>query len=269
MSVVDGLLVLLAALGAGTINAVVGSGSLITFPTLLAVGYPPVLANVSNNIGMVPGGLAGTWGYRSELGGQRGRLLMLATMSCLGGVTGAVLLLVLPASSFRAIVPVLLAIAVTLVLVQPRMQTALARRRERLGRPPEQGSTVTAMTGVGLAGVYGGYFGGAQGVLLVGLLGSVLPESLQRVNAMKNLLATCVNLIAAVVFVMVARNEIDWFVVAIIAVGSATGGLLGARIGRRLPQRVLRAVIVVVGVIAIVSLVLPELHLPLTCKEKK
>ncbi|WP_219416773.1 sulfite exporter TauE/SafE family protein [Pseudonocardia nigra] len=257
MSVLDGLLVLLAAVGAGTINAVVGSGSLITFPTLLAVGYPPVLANISNNIGMVPGGLSGTWGYRAELTDQRRRLLTLATMSCLGGVTGALLLLVLPASSFRAVVPVLLAVAVLLVVVQPHMQGALARRRTRRGRPTGQGSTMAAMPGVALAGVYGGYFGGAQGVLLVGLLGTLLPESLQRVNALKNALATCVNAVAAVVFVVVARDEIDWLVVAVIAVGSASGGVLGATIGRRLPQRVLRAVIVVVGVVAIVFLVSP------------
>jgi uncharacterized membrane protein YfcA len=257
VSVLDGLLVLLAAVGAGTINAVVGSGSLLTFPTLLAVGYPPVLANVSNNIGMVPGGVSGTWGYRAELVDQRRRLLVLSSMSCLGGVTGALLLLVLPASAFRAIVPVLLGIAVVLVVLQPRIQASLTRRRERTGRPQAGGSTLTAMSGVSLAGVYGGYFGGAQGVLLVGLLGSVLPESLQRVNALKNALATCVNAVAAVVFVVVARDEIDWLVVAVVAVGSAAGGAIGSRIGRRLPQPVLRAVVVLVGVIAVVSLVRP------------
>jgi uncharacterized membrane protein YfcA len=135
------------------------------------------------------------------------------------------------------------------------MQEALAQRRERRGLSPAAGGALTVMSGVGLAGVYVGYFGGAQGVLLVGLLGSVLPESLQRVNALKNALATCVNAVAALVFVCVARHEIDWLVVGVIAVGSASGGLIGARIGRRLPQPVLRSVIVAVGVLAIAVLV--------------
>lgn len=254
MSLVQACLVLLAGLAGGTINAVVGSGSLITFPTLLAFGYPPVLANVSNNIGMVPGGAAGTWGYRAELGD---RLLTLASMSCLGGLTGGLLLLTTPPSAFRAVVPVLLSVSLVLVVLQPRMQRALVERRARPGHVAGRSVGATAMTGVGLAGVYGGYFGGAQGVLLVGLLGSVLPESLQRVNALKNALATCVNAVAALVFVVVAPEQVDWAVVALIAAGSAAGGLIGARLGRRLPQPVLRAVIVVVGVVAIVVLARP------------
>lgn len=248
-------MILLAGVSAGTINAVVGSGSLITFPTLIAFGYPPVLANISNNIGMVPGGLSGTLGYRRELQGQGRRLLALGSMSFLGGATGAMLLLVMPASAFRAIVPVLLAISLVLVVLQPRMAAALADRRVRRGRVQPTGNGATAMTGVGLAGVYGGYFGGAQGILLMGMLGTLLPESLQRVNAMKNALATIVNGIATVIFVAVAPDQVDWVVVALIAVGSASGGALGARVGRLLPQPVLRGIIVVVGVIAIVELV--------------
>ena len=247
-------MILLAGVSAGTINAVVGSGSLITFPTLIAFGYPPVLANISNNIGMVPGGLSGTLGYRRELQGQGRRLLALGSMSFVGGVTGALLLLVMPASAFRAIVPVLLAISLVLVVLQPRIAAALADRRLRRGQVQATGNGATAMTGVGLAGVYGGYFGGAQGILLMGMLATLLPESLQRVNAMKNALATIVNSVATVVFVSVAPDQVDWAVVALIAVGSASGGLLGARVGRLLPQPALRGIIVVVGVIAIVEL---------------
>jgi hypothetical protein len=240
-----------AGIAAGTINAIVGSGTLITFPTLLAFGYPPVTANISNNIGLVPGGVSGTWGYRRELAGQRRRLAVLAPMSLLGSVTGALLLLVLPAEAFATIVPVLLAVSLVLVVVQPRMQAALQARRERRGTGDGRGHAVLVAAGVYLAGIYGGYFGAAQGVLLVGLLGSLLPESLQRVNAAKNLLSLVVNAVAAVVFCLVAFDRVSWAVVGLIAGGSLLGGLLGSGVGRRLPAPVLRAFIVLVGVVAI------------------
>lgn len=244
----------LAGLAAGTINTVVGSGTLITFPTLLAFGYPPVVANISNNIGLVPGGVSGTWGYRRELAGQRRRLLLLAPMSLLGGVSGALLLLWLPAAAFAAIVPVLLGISLVLVLVQPRMQTAMRARHERAGTEPGRGSAALAMGGTAAAGVYGGYFGAAQGVLVVGILGSLLHDTLQRINAAKNLLSLIVNSVAAITFGLVAPERIDWLVVLLIAGGSLLGGVLGATIGRRLPAPVLRGVIVVVGLIAIISI---------------
>jgi uncharacterized protein len=241
----------LAGVAAGAINAVVGSGTLITFPTLLAFGFPPVTANVSNNIGLVPGGVSATWGYREELRGQRRRIAMLGPMSLLGAVTGALLLLRLPAAAFQTIVPVLLAISLVLVVAQPRIQAGVAAHRERHGTTAGRGHDVLAMAGTYLAGIYGGYFGAAQGVLLIGVLGSLLPESLQRVNALKNLLSLIVNGVAAVVFVTVASDKIDWRVVALIAVGSMVGGFLGARYGRKLPPVALRALIVVVGVVAI------------------
>ncbi len=257
MPLVEVLLVLLAGIAAGTINTVVGSGTLITFPTLLAFGYPPVVANISNNIGLVPGGVSGTWGYRAELKGQGRRTALLAPMSLLGAVTGAVLLLVLPEEAFSAIVPVLLAISIVLVLVQPRLQAALKRRREAKGLEADHtsaGRTTLTMGGTYLAGVYGGYFGAAQGVLLVGLLGALLPENLQRVNALKNLLSLVVNSVAAITFCLVAFDQIDWAVVGVIAVGSLVGGFIGSKVGRRLPPTALRAVIVVVGVVAIVRI---------------
>jgi hypothetical protein len=257
MDLLEGALILLAGTAAGTINAAVGSGSLITFPTLLAFGFPPVLANVSNNIGLVPGGLAGVWGYREELAGQRRRLLVLGSMSALGGVIGAVLLLAAPASAFRAVVPILIGVAIVLVAAQPWIQRTLARRREQRGQAEGADARPTTMVATALVGVYGGYFGGAQGILLVGALGALTSESLRRLNALKNGLATVVNTIAAVAFLVIAPSQADWRIVALIAVGSAAGGLLGARIGRRLPQPVLRAVIVVVGIVAIVSLLRP------------
>lgn len=256
MSLLDGLLIALAGTGAGLINTVVGSGTLITFPTLLALGYPPVLANISNNIGLVPGSLSGAVGYRRELGGQRRRLLTLGTASVMGAVVGAVLLLVLPGSAFEAVVPVLIAIACVMVMVQPRLQAWVASRRSP-GHSPHVSLPVWVL--VALTGIYGGYFGAAQGVLLIAVLGIGLDEQLQRVNAAKNVLATLVNGVAAVVFIAAAAQSygqagIDWQVVALIAAGSVAGGALGARIGRRVPAPVFRGLVVAVGVTAIVSL---------------
>jgi uncharacterized membrane protein YfcA len=250
----EALAIFIAGMAAGTINTVVGSGTLITFPTLLALGYPPVVANISNNIGLVPGGVSGTWGYRRELSGQGRRVLTLAPMSLVGSVAGALLLLVLPAETFNAVVPVLLGISVVLVVLQPRMQAKVAERRARPGYSARRSSGAVVPAGVLGAGMYGGYFGAAQGVLLIGLLGTLLPEPLQRVNALKNLLSLVVNSVAAVTFAVVAFGRINWAVAGLIALGSLLGGVIGAHVGRRLPAPVLRGVIVVVGVVAIVKI---------------
>jgi uncharacterized protein len=309
------LAIFAAGLAAGTINTVVGSGTLITFPTLLAFGYPPVLANVSNNVGLVPGVASGVHGYRAELAGQRRRIIRLGSASACGGLVGAILLLVLPAEAFKAIVPALIGVAVVMVLIQPRLarwtaRRQLARSAGRAGdgvlaaqadgadpgpRPPadaDHGADGTGGTGgtggngaagragaataVGVlpatgissradaiggpvlwalvfcAGVYGGYFGAAQGVLLIGMLGIAFTDSLQRINAVKNVLAGLVNGVAAVVFI--ALTHVDWGVAGLIAAGSILGGQLGARVGRRLPPWGLRLLIVCVGVAALVKL---------------
>ncbi len=256
MSPFDAVLILLAGVAAGTINTVVGSGTLITFPTLLALGYPPVLANVSNNIGLAPGSFVGAVGYRRELAGQRARLLRLGAASLLGAVVGALLLLTLPGAVFEAVVPVLIGLGCVLVVVQPRLQSWVSGRRTRAN--PPHGSVGLWVT-VALTGVYGGYFGAAQGVLLIGVLGIGLEEGLQRVNAAKNVLATVVNAISAVVFVIAAsvsygEAAISWPAVGLLASGAITGGLIGAAVGRRIPPPVLRAVVVTVGVVAIVQL---------------
>jgi uncharacterized membrane protein YfcA len=256
VTLLEALAVLLAGVWAGMINTVVGSGTLITFPTLLAMGYPPVTANVSNNVGLVFGSATGAWGYRRELQGQRRTMVRLVPMSFAGSVAGALLLLRLPESAFEAVVPGLIGVSLVLVLIQPRVSAWTAARRERRGTEHD-GPGVTAGTGTLLAGVYGGYFGAAQGVLLVGLLGSLLPESLQRVNALKNVLSLVVNLVAAVTFLVVRPEAAEPRAVTLIAVGSIAGGLLGASIGRRLRPNVLRTVIVVVGVAAIVRLLWP------------
>ena len=256
MTWVDLLLVGLAGVGAGFINTVVGSGTLITFPTLLALGVPPVVANVSNTIGLVPGSFAGAWAMRPELAGQRRRILRLGPLSLVGGVVGAVLLLRLPASAFETIVPVLIGTGCLLVLLQPVLSRRMAARRERAAAGDGMDAAVGGpwWLGVGVlgTGVYGGYFGAAQGVLLLGILGTGLDEPLPRVNALKNVLAMLVNGVAGVVFILV--SHVDWPVAAVIALGSVLGAQLGARVGRLLPPTGYRVVIVVVGVTAIVNL---------------
>jgi uncharacterized protein len=240
-------LVGVAGLGAGAINAVVGSGTLITFPVLLALGVPPVTANVSNTIGLVPGGASGAWSYRRELAGQRDRLLRLGSASLLGGIAGSLLLLVLPAGVFKAVVPALIILALILVMAQPWLS-------RRLTGTEDHGSAVRPALlwgAVLLTGVYGGYFGAAQGVLLIAILGTLLEADLQRMNALKNVLVGLVNGVAGLVFILLGHP--NWTYVAIIAVGSTVGGQVGGLIGRRLPPLALRAIIVVVGVAALVK----------------
>ncbi|HEX8305749.1 MAG TPA: sulfite exporter TauE/SafE family protein [Jatrophihabitans sp.] len=239
--------VALAGVGAGTINTVVGSGTLITFPVLLSLGVPPVTANVSNTIGLVPGTFSGAYGYRRELTGQRDRLLRLGSASLIGGIAGALLLLVLPAGVFRAVVPILIVLAIALVIAQPRLSRRFvghAQQHGSQGRHP-----VLLWVLVLLAGVYGGYFGAAQGVLLVATMGALLDSNLQRVNGLKNVLSGVVNAVAGLLFILLAHP--NWLYVALIAVGSTVGGQLGAVVGRRLSPAVLRAVIVVVGLAAL------------------
>ena len=240
----------LAGLAAGTINTVVGSGTLITFPVLLAFGYAPVTANVSNTIGLVPGSVSGVVGYRRELAGQRARAVRFGAMSVAGGITGAVLLLVLPASAFEAIVPVFIAMALVLTVLQPRLSAWLVKREVDLER---RGGVLTPLA-IYLTGIYGGYFGAAQGILLLAILGVALAQDLQRTNALKNVLAGLVNAVAGVYFVFAAH--VAWGPAAIIAATSIVGAQVGARYGRRLPPRALRGVIVVVGVFAIVELLI-------------
>ena len=259
MGAAEAALILLAGVVAGTINTVVGSGTLVTFPTLLFFGFAPVTANVSNTVGLVAGGLTGSWGYRHELRGMRSTLLRWAPMSLLGGVAGALLLLVLDPAAFKAIVPVLIALGVLLVALGPRITAwSAARRGEEgpavLGGHSRRRSFVLALS-VLLTAVYGGYFGAAQGVILMGLLTTLTRESLQVLNGIKNVLSTIVNAVAALTFVVVAPEQVDWRVAGLIAAGSLLGGVLGSRVGRRLPPNVLRAVIIVIGVVAIARIV--------------
>ena len=249
---IEAIAIFAAGVWAGGINVIVGAGALVTFPTLLLFGYPPLTANVSNNIGIVAGGVSGIYGYRSELRPNRAILVRLAPASIAGALVGAVLLLVLPDELFNAIVPALIALGLLMVLVGPSVQKRTAAAHHEGSETTL--SRVLLTIGIFALGVYGGYFGAAQGILLVGLMGLLLSDGIQRLTAIKNVLATLVNAVAAVTFMVIATNHIDWSVVALISSGAFLGGYLGARYGRRLPPAVLRALIVAIGTIALIKI---------------
>jgi uncharacterized protein len=248
VSAIDYMVVLVGGVAAGAINVIVGSGTLITFPILLTVGYAPVTANVANTIGLVPGSLVGAYGYREELAGQWRRILRLVVASIAGGIIGAVLLLTLPTGAFKAIVPAFIVIALVLVVIQPWIGRAIARRGG--------GSTsvgLGSLTALLVCGIYGGYFGAAQGIIILAVLGLLAHRSVQHANGIKNVLAAATNLVAGIIFIFAAH--VEWVAAGLIAVGAAFGGYLGAKVGRRLSPRALRGVIIVVGCVAIVRLV--------------
>ncbi len=246
MSALQIVTILVAGLVAGAVNAIVGSGSLLTFPALLAAGYSPLVANISNSVGLVLGNVSGVVGYRRELAGQERRAAELAIPAAIGSLLGAILLLALPESVFHRVVPALVLLAVVLVIVQPRLSARLARYRDL------PASSWALRAGVALTAVYGGYFGAAMGVLLIGVLSVFLKDDLQRINALKNVMATVINLVAAVVFVLVAH--VAWIAAALIAVSSIVGGFVGAVAGRRIHPNVLRALIVIGGLAAFIKL---------------
>jgi uncharacterized protein len=236
----DAMVIAGAGLAAGAINTIVGSGSLVTFPTLLALGYPPIVANVSNTIGLVPGSASGAIGYRRELSGQKRRAVRLVPPAALGGLTGGILLLALPASAFGRIVPILILLACVLIALQPRLTQFLAARREA----DSERSWVLVVL-VYLTAIYGGYFGAAQSVILMALLAIFVPDDIQRLNGLKNFLTFVVNGVAASLFILFAH--VEWAPVVLIAAGSIVGGQVGAAVGRRLPARLLRGTIILVG----------------------
>jgi uncharacterized protein len=238
MTLPDALAVLGAAVAAGAVNAIVGSGSLITFPVLLAVGLPAVTANVSNTIGLVTGNFSAVWGYRRELSGQSRRALLLGAGTAAGAASGAALLLVLPAKVFEAVVPVLILVACALMAMRPDPE--LTSRAPTTGR-------WAALVGVTFTvGIYGGYFGAAQGVILLACLRLLLADRLQRLNGLKNVLVGIANGVAAIAFVIFAN--VDWTAVGLVAVGSTIGALVGSTYGRRIPDEPLRRAVIAVGV---------------------
>jgi uncharacterized membrane protein YfcA len=240
VTVLHAVIIVTVGLIAGMVNTIVGSGSLLTFPTLLALGYPPVLANVTNTVGLISGSVSGAVGYRRELRGQRHRILSLMPAVIVGTVIGAILLLALPGSAFRRVVPVLILVAVVLVLVQP----TITRRRAERGHIAEHPGPLL-QSGTFLTSIYGGYFGAAQGVILLGLFSITLDDDIQRLNGAKNVVAAAINAVGAAFFI--ATTDIAWKVAGLLFVGSTVGGQIGAVVGRRLAPQVLRYTIAVVG----------------------
>ena len=276
MTLLEGAIILVAGIAAGIINVVAGAGTLITFPVLLAFGVPPITANVSNTVGLVPGSVAGASGYRRELASQWRPVAVMAVFSAIGGIIGGLLLLVLPEEVFAGVVPYLLLLAALLSAIQPRV-AAFVRRKATVATagqrpattaetPTTDATDATAKTsktdtrpitlglilGVLATGVYGGYFGAAQGVILLALLGILWSTDMHRSNGAKNVLAGVANLVSATIFI--TSGTVDWRIAILIGVGSASGGWLGAHIGRRLSAPVLRTILVIVAVIAAVVL---------------
>ena len=250
---VSAIVIVAAGMVAGIMNTIVGAGSLVTFPTLLVLGYPPLVANVSNTIGLVPGSISGAIGYRRELSGQRERARPLLIAAGLGGLTGGCLLLVLPASAFARIVPILILVACALVAVQPRLTAWVVGRRARSGVDTAGGGPLL-LAGVYLTGIYGGYFGAAQGVILIALVAILIDDDLQRLNGLKNVIAAVINAVAAILFIALA--PVAWVPAILLAIGSTIGGQLGAFVGRRLSPFALRVVIIVIGVTVAVRLLI-------------
>ncbi|MFC8409315.1 sulfite exporter TauE/SafE family protein [Arthrobacter sp. NPDC057259] len=252
MDLLDSIFVFFAGLWAGTINSVVGSGTLVTFPVLIALGFAPVTASISNATGLVAGNAAGAWGYRKELAGRRSQLIRLLPASLLGGITGAYLLLHLPEVVFQYAAPGLIVLALLMVAFQPRLQRWVQNREsdpETAARDKRHSALLVVL--VYLAGVYGGYFVAAQGILLVGILGVFMAGTIQNANAMKNILVLGVNIVAAASYLLFAFDRISWPAVGLIAVSSLIGGFIGSKVGRRLPPAVLRGVIFTLGLVAL------------------
>jgi hypothetical protein len=245
--------VLVTGFGAGVLSSTVGVASLLSFPTLVALGLPPVTANVSNTLGLIPGGLGGVVGYREEVREAGPVAKVIVVVCATGAVAGAALLLGLPPGVFEAVVPWLILFTCLLVGAQPRIAAWLrARSTERHGAERPERRHMSPLTAVfaTLTGTYGGYFGAGAGVMMVAVLGLGTDLELRVVNGLKTLSLMVGNLVAGLIFVFVADPR--WDAAALLAAGSLVGGYVGARIGRRLPDAVFRGAVVVAGVVAAV-----------------
>lgn len=243
-----GTALLLGAAGfaAGAVNAVAGGGSLISFPALLAAGLPPVAANVTNSVALLPGYLGGSLAYRRELRGQGERIRALAATSALGAAAGSALLLAGPASLFEAIVPWLILTACLLLALAPRT-AAIARRRNVAGRPG-----VALHAALFAATLYGGYFGAGLGIVLLALLGILLPGELQRLNALKGVLSLLVAVVSSVGFALF--GPIAWDAALVVGGACLLGGMAGVHVARRLAPALLRGLVIAFGVAVAIAL---------------
>ncbi len=238
---------LVAGLLAGAVNAVAGGGSLLVFPALLAVGFPPLAANVTNSVAQWPGYVGIVAGVRRDLAGQRGRILRTGAVAVLGSAVGCGLLLVLPGAVFDTVVPVLVIAASLVMALGPWI-------KRRIGGPPTVDRNAVLLPAVFLAAVYGGYFGGALGVILISTLSVLAGDTIVRLNALKGLLSLVIATVTVVIFAVGA--PVDWLAVALLAPTTLLGGYLGARVARRLPDHVLRWTVVVLGLAVGIALLL-------------
>lgn len=229
---------LVAGLLAGAVNAVAGGGSLLVFPALLAVGFPPLAANVTNSVAQWPGYLGIVAGARRDLTGQRGRILRTGAVAVFGSAVGCGLLLVLPGAVFDTVVPVLVIAASVVMALGPWI-------KRRIGGPPTVDRNAVLLPAVFLAAVYGGYFGGALGVILISTLSVLAGDTIVRLNALKGLLSLVIATVTVVIFAVGA--PVDWLAVALLAPTTLVGGYVGARLARRLPDHVLRWTVVGLG----------------------
>lgn len=258
MSAPELLLLVVAGLAAGSINGAVGSGSLVTLPILLAFGVPPGTAIPTNTIAMVLSAFGGVMAYRRELVAELPRLRGLLVISTIGGILGAILLLTTSPDAIDVVVPVLIAVALTLVIFQPRVSRWVAARSSR-GAPSDSYSSTGLRASILGCSVYGGYFAAAQGVLLLGVLGTFTGRPMGQINGVKNLLTLTVNITAAVMFTVssfLGYAEVEWAATAALAIGATVGGYTGGRLAKIAPGWLLRSVIVVVAGTALVRALL-------------
>jgi uncharacterized protein len=239
------VLVGLAAVAAGAINALAGGGTLITFPALVAVGLPAVAANITNTVALCPGYVGGTLAQRKDLKGQEKRLWYLIPAGVIGGLIGGILLLQTGEKLFRGLVPWLILGASVLLAVQDPVKSWLTRRRaERTGDDSHERWSALP---VGVAAIYGGYFGAGLSVIVLAALGLTFDDSLTRLNALKQLIGFCVNVAAAVFFLF--SGKVVWIAALVMAVGALAGGVLGGRLASRVKPQTLRWVVVTIGVV--------------------
>lgn len=240
MTPAEGLLVLSAGFGGGAVNAMAGGGTLLTYPALLAAGLPPVLANTTSSVGLLAGYVGGSVAYRRELSGQGPRARGLLVVAVVGGVAGAALLLLLPGAGFERIVPFLVLLACVLLAVQPLIARRIVVQDVHVDRP-----AWLARLAIGVGAIYGAYFGAGLGVLMLAVLGLLVAEDFQRLNALKGLLSLVINLVGALLFVV--TGNVAWLAALLVAVGAAAGAAAGVGLARRLPSSAVRAAVVVLG----------------------
>lgn len=249
MSIFNEILILLAALAAGFINAMAGGGTLVSFPVLLAVGIPPVVANVTNTVALVPGTIGGMWAQRGDFASQRTRLMKLLPVSIIGGVAGGLLILNTSEDAFRSLIPYLILMATVLLAAQLQIKKWLIRR---VGHAHAENQHPAFMMGTVLVtAVYGGYFGAGMGVILMAVLGLVTDENMTRLNFLKQSLGFVINLAAAIYFAF--SGKVDWWVAFIMIFGSVIGGWIGGKLAGTMKPEILRWIVVVAGLVAAVA----------------